>query len=85
MEFDGYLHYSMTFSATAAADLQDVRLELPFREESAGYMMGAGLLGGAAQGTSLDVGRPVRQFLAGQPKRRDAMPVAGRRITTGRC
>ena len=47
MEFDGFLHYSMTFSATAAADLQDVRLELPFREESAGYMMGAGLLGGA--------------------------------------
>ncbi len=47
MEFDGRLRYFVTLKPTAALDLKDLRLELPFRTESAQYLMGAGVLGGA--------------------------------------
>ena len=47
MEFDGHLRYFITLQPTVALDLTDIRLELPFRPESAAYLMGAGILGGA--------------------------------------
>lgn len=47
MEFDGHLHYTVTLTPKTALELKDLRLELPFRPEAAGYFMGAGILGGA--------------------------------------
>ena len=46
MEFDGYLHYRITLQATEAIQVKDIRLEIPFRPETAEYMMGMGVTGG---------------------------------------
>lgn len=46
MEYDGHLHYSVTLRTTAETDLKDVRLELPYRPESAEYFAGIGNWGG---------------------------------------
>ena len=46
MEYDGTLNFRVTLRAGTNLDLRDIRLELPFRPESAEYMMGAGRGGG---------------------------------------
>ena len=46
MEFDGYLHYRIALKTTEAIQVKDVRLEIPFRPETAEYMMGMGVDGG---------------------------------------
>ena len=46
MEFDGYLHYRIALQATKAIQVKDIRLEIPFRPETAEYMMGMGVTGG---------------------------------------
>ena len=46
MEFDGHLLYRIALQATEAVQVKDIRLEIPFRPEAAGYMMGMGVTGG---------------------------------------
>ena len=46
MEFEGSLNFRVTINPATDLDLRDVRLELPFRPESADYFMGAGRGGG---------------------------------------
>ncbi len=46
MEFDGYLLYHVEVQGNQDVTLKDIRLELPFREEVATIMMGAGRAGG---------------------------------------
>ncbi|MDD4018577.1 MAG: DUF6067 family protein, partial [Kiritimatiellae bacterium] len=46
MEFDGHLHYRIALHATERMQVQDIRLEIPFRPEIAEYMMGMGVTGG---------------------------------------
>ncbi len=46
MECDGYVNFKLTVRATKAADLKDLRLEIPLRRELAIYMMGMGRKGG---------------------------------------
>jgi len=46
MEFDGYLNYGITLTARQATEVQDLRLEIPFRREVATYMMGLARQGG---------------------------------------
>jgi len=46
MEFDGYVNFTLTINAREAVQLKDIRLEIPFRPESATYMMGMGCKGG---------------------------------------
>ena len=45
LEADGYMRFRFTLQAKRDIRLQDVRLEIPFREEVAQYMMGMGLPG----------------------------------------
>ena len=40
MEFDGYINFRVTLKAEQAADLKDIRLEIPYRRDVATYMMG---------------------------------------------
>lgn len=47
MSFDGRLLYFVTLKAGPPLDLRDVRLELPYRVESATYQAGIGVAGGA--------------------------------------
>ena len=46
MEFDGYINFSLRLSAQQAAQVKDIRLEIPFRKDVAAYMMGLGRKGG---------------------------------------
>ncbi len=46
MEFDGCITFRATLTAKSAADLRDVRLELPIRRDVAPYMMGMSARGG---------------------------------------
>ncbi|MCC6442851.1 MAG: hypothetical protein IT210_05265 [Armatimonadetes bacterium] len=46
MEYDGHIAWSVTFKAEKDIALRDIRLELPFRKESAAFMMGMGRKGG---------------------------------------
>jgi len=46
MEFDGFLGYTITLSASERTVLKDVRLEIPVSKDVAKYIMGMGLKGG---------------------------------------
>lgn len=46
MEFDGFLGYAITLSASGTTVLKDVRLEIPVFKDVARYIMGMGLRGG---------------------------------------
>jgi hypothetical protein len=46
MEFDGYIYFSLQLQARQAAQVKDIRLEIPFRKDVAVYMMGLGRKGG---------------------------------------
>ena len=46
MEFDGYLNYQATVRAAEDTTIEDIRLEIPLRRETATYMMGMGRKGG---------------------------------------
>ncbi|MBM4091119.1 MAG: hypothetical protein FJ276_17110 [Planctomycetes bacterium] len=46
LECDGYVNYRLTLGTTAAVDLDDLRLEIPFRRDAARLMMGLGRKGG---------------------------------------
>ncbi len=46
IEFDGFLSYSIAVTASAAVDLDDVRLDIPFAPPASTYMMGLGQKGG---------------------------------------
>ena len=46
MEFDGYLNFAITLTATRAGNVQDIRFAVPMRREIATYMMGMGRKGG---------------------------------------
>lgn len=46
MECDGYINYTVILTADSAAQLRDVRLDIPLRREIATYMMGMGKRGG---------------------------------------
>ncbi len=46
MEFDGFVDYKVAITAQRDTAVSDIRLEVPYREESARYMMGLGFRGG---------------------------------------
>ncbi len=46
MEFDGHIVFDLHLRAHQAAQLNDIRLEIPFRKDLAAYMMGLGRKGG---------------------------------------
>ena len=46
MEFDGNIDYKLTLTATKDIQVKDIRLEIPFKQEAARYMMGLGQPGG---------------------------------------
>ncbi len=46
LDCDGYINYTVTLRARRETDVNDVRLEIPFRSEVAKYMMGLGCKGG---------------------------------------
>jgi hypothetical protein len=46
MEYDGRITYSYTLSSKINQHVQDVRLVIPFKKESATYMVGMGRMGG---------------------------------------
>lgn len=46
MEFDGNIDYQLVLTATEDIDIDDIRLEIPFRPDAAKYMMGMGKPGG---------------------------------------
>jgi len=46
MEYDGWVHYTLTVRADEDLDAQDMALELPLRREVAKYLMGIGHDGG---------------------------------------
>ncbi len=46
MEYDGWVHYTLTLRANRALEAEDMALELPFRREAAEYLMGIGHDGG---------------------------------------
>jgi hypothetical protein len=46
IEFDGFVQYQVTISASRPMDLRDIRLEMPLAKEAVRYMMGLGLKGG---------------------------------------
>ena len=46
MECDGYVNFKLTLRADQAAELKDIRLEIPLRREKAVYMLGLGRKGG---------------------------------------
>jgi hypothetical protein len=45
LEFDGYLHYAIHLKALHDVNLENFKLEIPFKKEIAQYMMGMGLPG----------------------------------------
>ncbi len=47
LEFDGNVKYSVSVRALRETNLQDIRLEIPFKADVARYTMGLGLKGGA--------------------------------------
>lgn len=47
VESDGYINFKIKLKASEPVDLKDVRLEIPFKNEIAKYMMGMGLPGTA--------------------------------------
>lgn len=47
LEFDGNVKYSVAVKAEREVNLEDIRLEIPFRDEVARYAMGLGLKGGS--------------------------------------
>jgi hypothetical protein len=46
MEFDGHIDFDVHLRANEASKVNDIRLEIPFRKDVAGYMMGLGRKGG---------------------------------------
>lgn len=46
MEFDGYIAYQLKLSAKRNVDVEDIRLEIPFRRDIAKYLMGMDHKGG---------------------------------------
>jgi hypothetical protein len=46
LEFDGFVEYRVTLTATADQDLDDVSLRIPINPDAARYMMGLGRKGG---------------------------------------
>jgi hypothetical protein len=46
MEFDGFVDYKVAVTARRDIAVSDIRLEVPWREASAAYMMGLGFKGG---------------------------------------
>ena len=46
MEFDGYINFSLRLQANQATRVKDIRLEIPFREDLATYMVGLTRRGG---------------------------------------
>lgn len=47
MELDGFVDYKVAVTAGRDTAVSDIRLEVPYREEAARYMMGLGFKGGA--------------------------------------
>jgi Family of unknown function (DUF6067) len=47
LEFDGNVKYSVAVKALRETNLQDIHLEIPFRDDVARYVMGLGLKGGS--------------------------------------
>lgn len=50
IESDGYIHYKLKLKALKSIKAKDIRLEIPFREEVATYMMGMDLPGTSVPG-----------------------------------
>ena len=50
IEFDGYVEYLLTLTATDNVDIEDVELRVPFKSEVAKYTMGMGQEGGYCAG-----------------------------------
>ncbi len=46
MEFDGRMRYQYTVESKSDIHIQDIRLEIPLKKESATYMIGMGRMGG---------------------------------------
>ncbi len=46
MEFDGFIEFKVELEAGSAAQVKDIRLEIPLLKEAARYMMGLGFKGG---------------------------------------
>jgi hypothetical protein len=46
MEFDGFVEFKVGLEALSAAEVKDIRLEVPLLEDAARYMMGLGYKGG---------------------------------------
>jgi hypothetical protein len=46
MECDGHLTITLTFSAAEQTDVEDIRLDIPLRRETAAYLVGGGRKGG---------------------------------------
>jgi len=46
MEFDGFVEFKVSLTARSAADVSDIRLEIPLAKDAARYMMGLGFKGG---------------------------------------
>ncbi|MCK7518240.1 MAG: DUF6067 family protein [Ignavibacteriales bacterium] len=87
MEFDGFVDYRVAVTARRDVALADIRLEVPWNEASATYMMGLGFKGGLRRldlrvdlgpekepGRALARRRPRRD--AGRPARRELLPAA---------
>ena len=51
MDFDGNIEYTVALSATRTTPVRDVRLEIPYADEVARYLMGMGRRGGARPDT----------------------------------
>jgi len=49
MEFDGYIAYQLKLSAKRNIDVEDIRLEIPFRHDVAKHLMGMNHKGGLRQ------------------------------------
>ena len=45
IESDGYINYKVSLTALKDMNIKDIRLEIPFSENIAEYMMGMGLPG----------------------------------------
>ena len=46
MEFDGFVEFKVSVEAASAAEISDIRLEIPLVRDAARYMMGMGYKGG---------------------------------------
>ncbi|MEO6069074.1 MAG: glycoside hydrolase domain-containing protein, partial [Chitinophagaceae bacterium] len=46
LEFDGFIHYSVSFRALKDIELKDIALRIPYNKEAAKYLMGLGQKGG---------------------------------------